>query len=382
VDGAEKISSYSNFGPWIDLAAPGGDGRRDANLDGRPDLVISSSASLIDGRFQPVYSGLQGTSMASPHVAGVFALMRSVNSELDVDSLQALLINGDLTSNGGSGRNNTVGYGVIDASKAVSVALSNPAITVLSASPSVVTLSTETNPVQQVLLQESGSDSISVVADLNAIDTPEWLEVVPSENPLALTLTLVEDNLEPGVPVRTTLSLDYTSDSSRTLDIPVVAEVVNDELARDAGQHFILLVNAEPEGNEFETEAQVRAFVNPDSGQYEFSFELDDGKEPRRFNEVRPGRYFLVAGTDLDNDGVICQAGEACAEFPVSGLREEIEVDENTNLANITMTTGYSRPGISASTPDLMPRPDFKGYRLLTDLSAAGSGLKTLEKKQ
>lgn len=378
VDGAGNIAPYSNLGPWVDLAAPGGYGRRDANLDGRPDLVISASASLVDGRLRPVYTGLQGTSMAAPHVAGVFALMKTINPDLDFGSLQGFLINGDLTSDEGRGRSDALGYGLIDASKAVSVALSSPSITVLSAEPSLVNLSTESNPIQRVLLEKSGSGSTQVVPDFDTIVSPDWLRVVPSADPLALTITLLEDKLEPGAAARATLRLDYTSDSARTLEIPVVAEVVTDELSRDAGQHFVLLVETEPNGDVFETEAQVQASVNPATGQYEFSFKFDDGEAPRRDDEVRPGSYFLVAGTDLDNDGFICQAGEACAEFPVSGLREVIEVDENTNMGNIRMTTGYSRPGISSATPEMLPRPDFKGYRLLSQPAVSASGTKTL----
>jgi len=364
VDGAGNLASYSNFGPWVDIAAPGGDSRRDANLDGRPDEVVSASASFTDGRFRPDYTGLQGTSMASPHVAGVFALMKSIDPTLDYDDLRVFLEAGELTGPVDGGRSDALGYGLIDASKAVLTAINNPSVTVLSAEPSIVTLSSETNPVQTVMLEQSGSDSFTASLDSDPIVTPDWLEVSRGTDPLSLTLNLIEEKLEPGRSVRTTLAVNYTSDSARTLQLPVLAEVLNDQLARDAGQHFILLVNTQPNANdEFEAEAQVT--VDAENGRYSFSFQLDDGMEPKRLSEVRPGRYFLVAGTDLDNDGLICQAGEACAEYPVSGLREEIEVEADTNLTNIQMTTGYSRPGISASTPDILPRPDFEGYKLI-----------------
>ncbi|MEP5175852.1 S8 family serine peptidase, partial [Marinobacter alexandrii] len=41
VDGAGALASYSNFGTWVDLAAPGGDASRDGNGDGRGDVVVS-----------------------------------------------------------------------------------------------------------------------------------------------------------------------------------------------------------------------------------------------------------------------------------------------------------------------------------------------------
>lgn len=55
-------SYYSNYGSWVDIAAPGGD----ANLG---PVVVST----VPGG----YAGMQGTSMACPHVSGVAALLVS-----------------------------------------------------------------------------------------------------------------------------------------------------------------------------------------------------------------------------------------------------------------------------------------------------------------
>ena len=77
------MSFYSNFGPQIDILAPGGDVFADSDGDGRPDGVLSTR-SAASGCYDPLnssstercyYSFLQGTSMAAPHVSAALALL-------------------------------------------------------------------------------------------------------------------------------------------------------------------------------------------------------------------------------------------------------------------------------------------------------------------
>jgi serine protease len=82
-DARGGLSFYSNFGPQIDLLAPGGDVFSDSDNDGRPDGVLSTRATTA-GCYDPLnqnstercyYSFLQGTSMAAPHVSAALALL-------------------------------------------------------------------------------------------------------------------------------------------------------------------------------------------------------------------------------------------------------------------------------------------------------------------
>ena len=68
-------ASYSNIGTALDLVGPGGDLSVDQNLDSLPGRHPPADASGTTGQF--CYCFLQGTSMASPHVAAVAALVVS-----------------------------------------------------------------------------------------------------------------------------------------------------------------------------------------------------------------------------------------------------------------------------------------------------------------
>ncbi len=77
------VTRYSNFGPRIDIMAPGGDVARDDNHDGNPDGVLS----FVQGG-EAFYNG---TSMAAPHVAGVVALMAAKKPNItQTEALSAL----------------------------------------------------------------------------------------------------------------------------------------------------------------------------------------------------------------------------------------------------------------------------------------------------
>jgi hypothetical protein len=56
----------------------------------------------------------------------------------------------------------------------------------------------------------------------------------------------------------------------------------------------------------------------PDAGAYSFLFPA-----------VPPGRYTLRAGTDYDNDGLICGPSNACGAYPTQEEPAEIEVDQD-----------------------------------------------------
>jgi len=109
-DGTRTI--YSNFGNWIDIAAPGGTGSQGVLVTG-----------LVNGG-QYGYPGVNGTSFSSPHVAAVAAMCRSL-AELTADEVEQILFQTaqDIDSPGYDPR---TGYGLLDAYAAVLATLGQP----------------------------------------------------------------------------------------------------------------------------------------------------------------------------------------------------------------------------------------------------------------
>lgn len=98
----DVMTGYSNWGPMLDVLAPGGTTGAD---------IYSTYNTGNESPAQASYGPLNGTSMSAPHVAGVIALMKQRDPGLDVESIRNTLVST------GAGVN---GYSRINAEAAVS----------------------------------------------------------------------------------------------------------------------------------------------------------------------------------------------------------------------------------------------------------------------
>lgn len=122
VDFSERRASYSTFGKNLDIMAPGGNTNVDINRDGLEDGVLQETFinlfSNFGGKLVWDYRNWQGTSQATPHVAGLAALLIAVNPLLTPDEIFEVmkLSAKDLE---GSGWDQSTGWGLIDAEAAL-----------------------------------------------------------------------------------------------------------------------------------------------------------------------------------------------------------------------------------------------------------------------
>ncbi len=84
-----RLAPYSDFGPKVDLLAPGGDMTVDQNRDGHGDGIVQQTFQGSPLSFG--YYLFQGTSMATPHVSAAAALVRSSHPGYGRDQVRAAL---------------------------------------------------------------------------------------------------------------------------------------------------------------------------------------------------------------------------------------------------------------------------------------------------
>ena len=311
---SDTRASFSTYNEFVDIAAPG--------------VGIWSTIGSRDGEvFGSGYAAYNGTSMATPHVAGVVSLMRDIfpaMTPLQLDaSIASELLNDDV---GDPGYDNEFGYGRLDAFKAVETAeaLANG----LEVSfPARLSLSTDS-------LNFGVSGTEGLVSAYNAGDgTLNITSVQSSAVNVVVTApgssdglgdyTIVVDrgDLGEGIYQET---VQFISDAN-TKDLAIQFEVFPDNIPTDpnAGRMQAFLYDVNSENVYF-----VSGGINAVNGEYSFVL-----------NDIPPAVYSFITGTDMDNDGQICGNGEACAIWP--NPQEPDFLIVNQAYSNLSLTTEY-----------------------------------------
>lgn len=317
-------TGYSNYGDKVDVAAPGGE-FWDADGDDNLDMVLSTLGN-DDGDF--IYRYYQGTSMASPHIAGVMALMLDVNPALTPDDIDMLLAgtHPDTSTritrdSGPSGRDDYYGHGIIDAAAAVIAASevtggggTSPAPngSRLSVFPTSLAFS---NYLASLPLEVSNSGTGTL--NITSVTTnAAWLAAAPTlgEAPLVIEVSVDRNGLADGsyagaVQIETDAS---EGSSSATVNITMIVGGLS---SGNMGQTIVQVLNSD--GSQIVAEA-----VTDSSQGYIFTTPA-----------VPPGTYIIAAGTDRDGDTIICDIEDGCG---VSQTLITVNSDGD-NVAGVTI---------------------------------------------
>lgn len=319
-DALNGRAPYSNAGPENFIAAPGGDLSKSTTGSGLPDGIYSAMASIDNtGNRLSTYGYLQGTSMATPHVSGVLALMRWANPSLTARAIEQMVSNGSIVDDlGSSGRDSVFGYGLVNARRAVDAALAAgggnepPAGGLTQAQPRTISLGSVRTEAEFVLAHVGSSNErvVSVVTDSpvitvepkpGAVDPLTGLGVYRVRaNRAAMT---VGSAAFPDVIVQLL--------PARSLRLQVAIERRSSAMGQgNLGPAYLLVLDAEDPARTLVAQAVASA---PVGGMYSYTVTV-------------PGTaaVSLLAGSDLDNNGVICSAGEACGAYPM--LSSQLEV--------------------------------------------------------
>lgn len=326
VDMSGGIAPYSNYGVGIDITAPGGDLRQDVNSDGYGDGVLSLLVSETDGQQASSYGHYQGTSMAAPQVSGVIALMKAVNPWLRAIELEALLVTGKMTHDiGDTGRDDHFGYGLLDALMAVEAA-----DRLLTGEEQAAIIVTSLNHVHIHEYQTAVTLDISKtgVGHLTLADISHgvsWLDIQPltvdADGFGRYEITVNRNTLAAG---SYNARLTLTTDTAVIRHVNVTMVVAGGSSERGGVSHlWVLLLDATME----KTVAQVS--VDSEAAGHNFTFE-----------SVAPGQYYLLVGSDIDNDHRVCGHGESCGGYPVYSQLEVLDV--NADIAGLQLTSAFT----------------------------------------
>lgn len=328
-DFLKQRSSFSNYGAELDVMAPGGSSQ-DLNNDDKADGILSLDMKFEGRQVLSAYSYQAGTSMASPHVAGVLALMKAVYPSLTPQIVDDLMNNGQLTQDlDATGKDFLTGWGMIDAVKAVNKAkdLANggplPLQPVqLNVTPTALILS-NSEPTTLSIRNIGGQDP-----EVTLSASQPWISMQPAANNLKgvgdYQLTLDTDALSDGVYHALVRAV---ADTGVSATIDVYAQVGEANLTGQLTQHYVILQSADNSQNQQTIKADAQ-------GNFTFS-------------DVKPGRYRLIAGSDIDLDDNLCRKGETCGLYPDADEPLIQVVDQAIRGVEILVSVQTNNPSTS-----------------------------------
>lgn len=291
----QKLSSYSNYGSAIDLAAPGGD----LAADNGAKTITSLNGHQENGQWAYSTTRMQGSSQAAPFVSGVIALMASVWPQLTPAAVDALIEDGRLTRDIGlAGNDDYYGAGLLDASLAVQTALMQVGSSIAALQPKrIVAMPSEINFGSALDMVEMDIFSTDPLAsNLQLTYAPAWLSVRETQTAAGYGFWRVSVDRQM-LSQQSHKDIIRFSNGERQLVVPVSA---HNPIQSSRGTGIAKLLVQFHDANS--QQLIYQAYAAPEAGQ---RFVLASDVVPA-------GTYKVRASSDFDNDQRYCEAGEVC----------------------------------------------------------------------
>jgi len=347
VDRGTKVAPYSNQGPGLTISAPGGS---QDNVDS--DGVLSTMRDNTVANTY-TYKYYQGTSMATPHAAGVGALMLAANPNLTPAQMAEIMAQ-TATDLGTAGTDNVYGAGLLNAYKAVleakklNTTVTEPATPVIALSTNKIYLNENTSTADIIITNTGGGTlTLTSVTD-SETSGGNWMSTSTSSSSgkITLTITVTRAVLTSGAYTGTVRIV--SNGGTATVDVTMQVNAPTPTAPTGCVDNTIYVLAVKT--SDYDTAGQAEAAIT--------------ATEYKMF-EVPNGSYYIVAGTDCNGDDFICdQSTDLCGAYPLFNDPEPITVTAQQFSAQINFaitTVGGSAARVSGDSPEaVLPKSAFK----------------------
>src|SRR3569623_214576 len=336
VDPQARLASYSNYQSYVTIAAPGGELGH-----GIHNAIFSTLPSSDVG--QPSYKFMQGTSMAAPHVAGVVALMLSINPSLTPAQVRAILVSNAASiitarNSGATQIRVSPAFGLVDAGAVIAtVAGQNVSAAIPYPFPAAAAFNQITVPMQMpILIVNAGNSTLSVTGltcgtgetASNCAAGQLWLSAavdgtcgaIASGAYCSATITVDPTSLANNEQY---VGLVVLNTNGGEVAVPVYFQLGDLPSTASIGPLSVQLWSINPQTDKLNKKVSETSITAvPSTSAVEFSF-----------SSVPVGQYAVVAGVDKNGNGVFGDAAgetQIIAPYPISQI--SVSANQQTTI--------------------------------------------------
>ena len=307
-----NLSPYSNYGSKITIMAPGGNTDQDANQDQLPDGVLSL--------FETQYNFIHGTSMATPHVAGILGLV--VSLQPDITQAEAITLLRSYANPSGQCTEGC-GAGWVDATALVIGSGAQPEALPRLASDAQNVVFQPGDIRRQVVLRNTGGADLQWTGDISGAQGALFALQTSSGTIFPGETQTIEVQLNRG---------DFEAGSAN-LNIDGVGEANGQAIRID-----LAFADIAPPPKVALQRIQVQLYTVRADNSIQPTNNVYIARPPNfeyRFEDLEPGGYQIFAVADDNDDEIFDPQRESVGAYPLVDNVETFTVESQTQYTSI-----------------------------------------------